>query len=194
MGRIAVYDLGGGTFELAVVDCRDRPFRVLANRGDLYLGGDDIDQAIAEWVAGEVLDQQRWDLRDNRLVFDRLVVECERAKMRLCYTSETKVELSQVDPAVPGGASTVTLNQERLRVLCDSLVRRTFIICDEVLAMAGIKVSDLDAVFLAGGSTQLPMVRDGVAQYFGKAPRCEFDPMEVVGIGASLAPTSLFGS
>jgi molecular chaperone DnaK len=184
--RVAVYDLGGGTFELAVVDCRSTPFKVLANKGDLYLGGDDIDRAIALWAAEEMLKSHRWDLRDNPLVFDRLVVECERAKIRLCYATQTEIELAQVDPAVPGGESTIMIGKERLADLADFLVRRTFVLCDEVLSLANIKASEIDAVFLAGGTTQLPMVREAVSQYFDKQPRSEYDPMEVVGIGASL--------
>jgi molecular chaperone DnaK len=186
LGRVGVYDLGGGTFELAIVDCQTRPYRVLANKGDLYLGGDDIDQSIASWAADQVLMTHRWDLRDNALVFDRLVLECERAKCRLCYATQTTIELSQVDPAVPGGESSLGITQERLAGLAEDLVKRTFLLCDEVLALAGIKAADLDAVFLAGGTTQLPMVRHAVAKYFDRRPRTEFDPMEVVAIGASI--------
>ena len=186
----AVYDLGGGTFELAVVDCRKRPLAVLANRGDLYLGGDDIDHAIGSWVADQVLSEHRWDLRDNPLIFDRLVAECERAKVRLCFASQTTIDLARVDPAVPGGGGSVLLGADRLEGLASDLVRRSFVICDAVMAESGVRVDDLDAVFLAGGTTQLPMVRAAVADYFKQSPRAEFDPMEVVAIGASIAAAS----
>lgn len=183
--RAAIYDLGGGTFELAVIDTSKRPYEVLATRGDMYLGGDDIDQSIANWAADEVLASHRWDLRDNALVFDRLVLECERAKIRLCYASHTTIDLGHVDPAVPPGDNTLTIGQERLQDLADRVVGRSFVVCDEALAAANVKPSDIGAVFLSGGTTQLPMVRRAVAQYFDRQPRSELDPMEVVSIGAS---------
>jgi molecular chaperone DnaK len=184
-----VYDLGGGTFDFAAVDCSKKPFEVLAHAGDLYLGGDDIDQAVAAWAAERVLEEHRWDLRDNAVIFDRLVSECERAKVRLCYASETKIELAQVDPAAPAATSFLTVGQDVLADLAMELVKRSFIICDEVLAKAGVKAGDVGAVYLAGGTTQLPMVRNAVAQYFGSNPISAYDPMEVVAIGASLGGT-----
>jgi len=180
-----VYDLGGGTFEAAVVDWTSQPPRVLAKRGDLYLGGDDIDHALASWVADEVLRLRRWDLRDDPLVHDRLILECERAKIRLCYAGQAAVDMAQVDSAIPGEAP-VAIAHDQLEGLTEFLVRRTFIICDEVLAAAELKANQIDAVFLAGGTTQLPMLRRAVARYFGSEPRTAIDPMEVVGIGASL--------
>lgn len=185
----AVYDLGGGTFDFAVLDCANKPFEVLAHGGDLYLGGDDIDQAVASWAAERVLEEHRWDLRDNAVIFDRLVSECERAKVRLCYASETKIELAQVDPAAPAATSFLTVGQDVLADLTLDLVRRSFVICDEVLARAGVKVANIGAVYLAGGTTQLPMVRNAVGQYFGTNPISAYDPMEVVAIGASLGGT-----
>ncbi|HEY3356777.1 MAG TPA: Hsp70 family protein [Polyangia bacterium] len=183
----AVYDLGGGTFDLAVLDCADAPFRVLAHGGDLYLGGDDVDGALATWAAAEVLREHRWDLRDEPEVFDRLVVECERAKIRLSYAAQTRIELAEVDPAAPLAAGGLVLARPQLADLCTDLVRRTFGICDRVLGQAGLKARDVGAVFLAGGSCLLPMLRGAVEQYFGSPARCDFDPMEVVAIGASRA-------
>ena len=183
--RAAIYDLGGGTFELAVLDCATRPYTVLATCGDMYLGGDDIDQSIAHWAADQVLASHRWDLRDNALVFDRLVLECERAKIRLCYASHTTIDLNYVDPAIPAGDNTLTIGQERLQELADRIVGRSFMVCDEALATARVKAQEVDAVFLAGGTTQLPMVRRAISQYFDSQPRGELDPMEVIAIGAS---------
>lgn len=184
---VATYDFGGGTFDFAVLDCRREPYEVLGFGGDLYLGGDDIDQALAAWAADEVLRSHRWDLRVDPAVYARLVVECERAKIRLCSQEETRIDLSQVDPASPEGAEGPAVSRRVLAELCLDLVRRTFVICDEVLARCRLKASDLDAVYYAGGTTKLPMIRDGIEQYFGQAPRCDFDPMQVVSIGASLA-------
>ncbi len=183
----AVYDLGGGTFDLAVVDCSRQPHQVLAHGGDDYLGGDDIDRALADEVRARVLEEHHWDLKSDREIYDRLVLEVERVKVRLSYASETSLELGQVDPASPLASRSIRVVRETLEQASRPLVRRTFGICDEVLSAAGLSREDLGAVFLAGGSTGLPMVRRDVAQYFGQPPHVAFDPMEVVAIGASLA-------
>ena len=104
-----VYDFGGGTFDLAVVDCSGAPARVIQHSGDAYLGGDDIDRALAAWVVGEVLAQHGWDLGADPEVFDRLVLQCERAKIRLSSTDDSSVELGQVDPAAPAATDRVRL-------------------------------------------------------------------------------------
>jgi len=183
----AVYDLGGGTFDLAVVDCSRQPHRVLAHGGDDYLGGDDIDRALANELRSRVLEEHHWDLESDREIYDRLVLEVERVKVRLSYASETCLELGQVDPASPLAGRSLRILRETLEEASRPLVQRTFGICDEVLSEAGLSRDDLGAVFLAGGSTGLPMVRRDVAQYFGQPPHVAFDPMEVVAIGASLA-------
>jgi len=190
--RAVVYDLGGGTFDMSVLDCTQSPFRVLARGGDLYLGGDDIDRAIAAWAADEVARAHRWDLRSDPVVWDRLVLECERAKIRLCYAKETRIELAQVDPAAPAAESSVDLGQAMLAKITLELVQRSFVICDAVLNKAEVRAQEVDAVFLAGGATQLPMVQSAVTQYFSRTPRCVYDPMEVVGIGASALGALLF--
>jgi molecular chaperone DnaK len=120
------------------------------------------------------------------VVFDRLIVQCERAKARLGHVQETRIELSQVDPAAPAAADGVLLDRGSFNELSRDLVNRTFIVCDEVLKASGLNARDIDAVFLSGGSTLLPTVREGVARYFGRLPRCDYDPMEVVAVGASL--------
>jgi len=186
-GKVAIYDLGGGTFDLAIVDCSVSPARVLAHAGDAYLGGDDVDQAIADWVAGEALQRFGCDLRSDVLVHDRLVVQCERAKARLGFAGQTRIEMAQVDPGATYAAQSITLDRARLDILTHELVGRSFALCDEVLRGGGLRAQDIDAVFMSGGSTLLPSVRDGVARYFGKLPRCDYDPMEVVAIGASLS-------
>ncbi len=187
LGLVAIYDLGGGTFDMAVVDCSDLPFKVLSYGGDTYLGGDDIDQALANWAAKEVLKNHGWNLRSDMEVFDRLTTECERAKIRLCYNQKTTIELGQVDPAAPVGVEEVKLDQVMLSQLSSDLVHRTFSTCDEVMQQAKVKTSDLSTIFLAGGATHLPMVQNGVRQYFGLEPISHYDPMEVVAIGASFS-------
>jgi molecular chaperone DnaK len=182
-----VYDLGGGTFDLAIVDCSGPHARVIAHGGDAYLGGDDVDSAIAAWVADQVVRQFGWDLRRDPVVLDRLLVQCERAKVRLGFAQDVRIELSQVDPAAPAAAQGVVLSRAKFDELSHDLVTRTFIVCDQVLKAASTTARDIDAVFLSGGTTLLPAVREGVARYFGSLPRCDYDPMEVVAVGASLA-------
>jgi molecular chaperone DnaK len=186
----AVYDMGGGTFDLAIVECSAGQARVIRHAGDPYLGGDDIDRVIADWVAERVLQQHGWDLRADAEVLDRLIVQCELAKIRLCTAASTQIELSQVDPAAPFAADGVVLDRQKLAELAQPLVSRTFMLCDQVLRDAGLSASKIDAVYLAGGATLMPLVRDGVTHYFSSLPRCDFDPLEVVAIGASLLPDS----
>ncbi len=185
--RVAIYDLGGGTLDVAIVDCRQRPFRVTAHGGDLYLGGDDFDRALADWAADQVAERQRWDLRPDPVVYDRLVIECERAKIRLCTEPVTRIDLGQVDPSAPLVDRYLELDEATLEQLCLALVYRSFVVCDAVLADAGTDRSQIDAVFLAGGTTLLPMVSSAVENYFGRRPRADIDPVEVVSIGAGLA-------
>jgi molecular chaperone DnaK len=187
-GRVAVYDFGGGTFDLAVLDCSARPLRVLAHGGDASIGGDDIDRALAGAVAREVLERAHWDLRTERTVFARLVTECELAKIRLCAERETRIPLDEVDPAASLDHCEIVLTNERLAKLSTELVRGTFVTCDSVLHDARIQTKEIDAVLLAGGTTKLPHVREGVRKYFDREPQSDVDPLAVVAIGASVAP------
>lgn len=182
-----VYDLGGGTFDIAVVDCSRYPFRVLAHRGDPYLGGDDIDRRIAQQVAERAIRQDGWDLQNDPVIFNRLVVAAEVAKCELAEVNETAIAVSQVDPAAPQSCGVVVITRAEVQSMTLDLARRTFSLCDEVLAEAQLKTRDVDAVFLAGGSTRLPGLRCYIEAYFNKRPRSDLDPMHVVAMGASLA-------
>jgi molecular chaperone DnaK len=181
-----VYDLGGGTFDVAVLDCTREPLRILAHGGDSYLGGDDIDLTLANYAADLVLRGYGWDLRSDHEVFARLVFESEAAKLRLASSETAVIELAHIDPAAPAALTGVPIDRSAVLQLSSSLIRRTFGICDEVLSQAGLGAKDIQAVFLAGGSTMLPGVRDTVAQYFGRKLRYELDPMHVVALGASI--------
>jgi molecular chaperone DnaK len=182
-----VYDLGGGTFDAAVVDCSRYPFRVIGHGGDPYLGGDDVDRTIALHVAERTLSRYGWDLTNDAVTFDRLVHACEMAKCSLTESEHAAIAIPSVDPAAPESCGIVPITRDDVRQLTMDIVRRTFGICDEVLAEAGVRARDIDAVFLAGGSTRLPGLREYVTQYFDKRPRSDLDPMRVVSLGASIA-------
>lgn len=183
----AVYDLGGGTFDLAVVDCRRYPFEVVAHAGAPYMGGDDVDRELAQRVAERVLAEHRWDLRTDPESFGRLIGACCAAKETLADQERAFVEIAEVDPSAPLGALRVAIERSELAALTSDFVRRTFSLCDLVLDEARITTREIDAVFLAGGSTRLPGLREMVGTYFGKRARFDLDPMHVVAIGASLA-------
>ena len=182
-----VYDLGGGTFDAAVVDCSSYPFRVIGHGGDPYLGGDDVDRTIALHVADRTLASDGWDLSNDAVTFDRLVLACELAKCELSESEEAAIAIPSVDPAAPESCGIIPITREQVQQLTLDLVRRTFSMCDEVLAQAGLKARDMEAIFLAGGSTRLPGLNAYIESYFGKRPRSDLDPMQVVGLGASLA-------
>lgn len=182
----AVYDFGGGTFDLAIVDCASTPYRVLAHEGDLYLGGDDVDFNLALWVVDEVLRTHGWDLKNEPSTFARLVVECERVKVAMGDSESCALDLMQVDPAAPASVSTIEIKRETLDALSENLVMRTFVLCDQVLKKAGLKAEQMDAVFVAGGGTLLSSVRKGVENFFQKRIEYPFNPMQIVAIGASL--------
>lgn len=182
----AIYDLGGGTFDLSVIACDKYPLRILASGGDLYLGGDTIDRAIAVWVAERTLREHRWDLLSDREVFARLVAECEQAKIRLSDVEQTEVDITRADLAAPGQVPNVVLDRATLWELALPTIRPTFQLCDEILDCAKLKVTDIDAVFLAGGTTALPGFKEYIGQYFGKRPRSDINPMHAVAIGASM--------
>ncbi len=182
-----VYDLGGGTFDAAVVDCSSYPFRVIGHGGDPYLGGDDVDRTIALYVADRTLARDGWDLSNDAVTFDRLVHACELAKCELSESEQAAIAIPSVDPAAPESCGVIPITREEVQQLTLDLVRRTFAMCDEVLAQASLKARDMEAVFLAGGSTLLPGLRGYIESYFGKRPRFDIDPMQVVSLGASLA-------
>lgn len=186
LSRAVVYDMGGGTFDCAVVDCTGSAPRLLAHSGDAFLGGDDIDQRIAAWVARHVLEKHHWDLANYSEIWHRLLLRCEEAKIRLSRRDRAQVHLSQVDPECPAAAESVEVTRELVDDLCEDLVRRSFVTCDAVLHQAGVRPQEVDAVFLAGGATHMPVIQRGVEAYFGRPGRIELEPTEVVAVGASV--------
>ena len=182
----AVYDLGGGTFDFAIIDCSRLPFRVLGQSGDPYLGGDDVDAALAARVAADVLRASSWDLRSDPITYARLTLACEQAKCTLASQERASIDIAQLDPAAPSSISAFAINRKMLSEAAVPLVQRTFGICDEVLAAVQLKARDIQAVFLAGGSTRLFMLHAMVSTYFGRRLRADLNPEHVVALGASM--------
>jgi molecular chaperone DnaK len=180
---VAVYDLGGGTFDVAVLSVDGDRGQVRAAGGDAYLGGDDIDNALAAWAAERILEEFRWDVKTGSSSYRALVFACERAKTRLSAMAETSIPLGQVDPVLQG--RDLLIERARVERLCRNLVQRTFLVCDEVLSRAGIAGSSIDAVILAGGGCYMPMVYDGVRHYFGQEPLASLPPDHLVAMGAA---------
>ncbi len=183
--RAFVYDLGGGTFDCAVVDCTTGEPTLLAHTSDLTLGGDDVDHHLASHVRHWVIEKYNWDLASYSEVYNRVLSECELAKIRLSGEDSTGFLLGQVDPECPVPDEPMILTRRLLDLQCRELLQRSFSACDAVLRQAGLKPADIDTVFLAGGSTLLPVVREGVESYFGKSVAVGMDPTEVVATGAS---------
>jgi molecular chaperone DnaK len=190
-GLVAVYDLGGGTFDVSVLDCGGSSPKLLAGASEPFLGGDDIDNQIACWVHEEVLKSHNWDLMNYSEVYVRLLAECERAKIRLSSEEETIIELAEVDPECPIAGEGLLIQRKVMNRLAGQLVQRTFLACDDVLRNAGVQSGDLRAVLMAGGSAHLSIVRESVETYFGRTPCIELDPVQVVARGASLAASSI---
>jgi molecular chaperone DnaK len=183
----AVYDFGGGTFDCAVIDCTNFPFRVLGNEGDAYLGGDDIDRALAEMVCERVLRSVGWDLRSEPVTFARLVLACEEAKCGLAEHEVQRLDITAIDPAAPPALTEALVDRAMLEAAAAPLIRRTFGHCDAVLSKAGLRARDVQAVFLAGGSSRLKLLQSMVSEYFGRKLRSDLNPEHVVAMGASIA-------
>lgn len=187
-GPVAVYDLGGGTFDVAILDCDARGPKLLGMASDLFLGGDDIDQRLVDWTNLEVLREHNWDLSSCTDVAIRLLAECEAAKIRLSTRDETRIDLTRVDPDCPSAAEGLLLRRPTLDGLCTDLIQRSFRACDEALAAAGLNAGQLSAVLLSGGSTHLPVIREAVECYFGRSASTDHEPTDVVARGACHAP------
>jgi molecular chaperone DnaK (HSP70) len=182
----AVYDLGGGTFDFAVLDCSRFPFRVMAHGGDRHLGGDDVSSALAASVAERVLERTGWDLRSDALTYARLTLACDEAKCTLGDVDEAVLTLRDVDPSAPPEVDRFVMDRGFLEATAVPLIRRTFAICADVLSSAGLNARDMEAVFMAGGSTRLFMMDRMVTQYFGRRLRRDLSPERVVAVGASI--------
>jgi molecular chaperone DnaK len=193
-GKIAVYDLGGGTFDISVLDIGDGVFEVKATNGDTFLGGEDFDKRIIDYLADEFKKQQGIDLRNDRLALQRLREAAEKAKIELSSTKETSINLPFITADQTGPKHLdIKLSRAKFETLVDDLVQRTIGPCMAALKDAGIDAKKIDEVVLVGGMTRMPKVQDIVKTFFGKDPHQGVNPDEVVAIGAAIQAGVLQG-
>ena len=186
-GRIAVYDLGGGTFDISILEIGDGVFEVKSTNGDTFLGGEDFDARVVDHLAGEFQREQGIDLRKDRLALQRLKEAAEKAKIELSSSKETEVNLPFITADASGPKHLVTkLTRAKLEGLVEDLIQRTIEPCRAALQDAGITARDVDEVVLVGGMTRMPKVIDTVKQFFGKEPARNVNPDEVVAVGAAI--------
>src|SRR5205809_5817267 len=184
---IAVYDLGGGTFDISILQLGEGVFEVKATNGDTHLGGDDFDQRIVDWIADEFRKEQGIDIRKDRMALQRLKEAAERAKIELSSTQQTEINLPFISADASGPKHLVMkLTRAKLEQLVDDLVKRTIEPCKKALADAGITAKDVDEVVLVGGMTRMPKVIQLVREFFGKEPHKGVNPDEVVAVGAAI--------
>ena len=191
---IAVYDLGGGTFDISILEVGEGVVEVKSTNGDTHLGGDDFDQKVVDWLIAEFKKAEGIDLGKDRMALQRLKEAAEKAKIELSSVLETEINLPFVTADANGPKHlTMKLSRAKLESLVEDLVQRTVAPLKQALADAGLKPSDIDEVVLVGGSTRMPRVQDVVKQFFGKEPHKGVNPDEVVAVGAALQGGVLAG-
>lgn len=192
--KIVVYDLGGGTFDISILELGDGVFEVLSTNGDTHLGGDDFDQVIIDWLANEFNTEEGIDLRKDPMALQRLKEAAEKAKIELSASAQTEINLPYVTATASGPKHLVkTLTRAKFEQLSEELVRRSMVPCEKALKDAGLSKSDIDEVILVGGSTRIPKIQDEVEKFFGKKPSKGVNPDEVVAIGAAIQGGVLTG-
>jgi molecular chaperone DnaK len=185
--RIAVYDLGGGTFDVSVLEIGEGVFEVKSTNGDTYLGGDDFDLRVMDWLVDEFKKDQGIDLRKDRMALQRLKESAERAKIELSSSQETEINLPFITADASGPKHMVTkLTRAKLEQLVDDLIQRTIEPCRKALSDAGVTAKDIQEIVLVGGMTRMPKVIQVVKDFFGKEPHRGVNPDEVVAIGAGI--------
>lgn len=191
---IAVYDLGGGTFDISILDVGDGVFEVKSTNGDTFLGGDDFDQRIIDWVADEFRRDQGIDLRQDRQALQRLKEASEKAKIELSTTMESEINLPFISADASGPKHlNIALTRSKLDQLTDDLIERSIGPCRQAMSDAGLQPSDIDEIILVGGMTRMPAVQDAVRKLFEKDPHKGVNPDEVVGVGAAIQAGVLGG-
>ena len=192
--KIAVYDLGGGTFDISVLELGDGVFEVLSTNGDTHLGGDDFDQVIINWLAESFLADERIDLRKDPMALQRLKEAAEKAKIELSSGTSTEINLPYIMPVDGIPKHLVkSLSRAEFEKLADDLIKRSMEPCKKALKDAGISTSDIDEVILVGGSTRIPRIQEEVEKFFGRKPSKGVNPDEVVALGASIQGGVLSG-
>ena len=192
--KIAVYDLGGGTFDISILEIGDGVFEVLSTNGDTHLGGDDFDQVIIDWLAEEFNKEEGIDLRKDPMALQRLKEAAEKAKIELSSSTQTEINLPYVTATATGPKHLVkTLTRANFEKLADSLIKRSMDPVSAALKDAGLSKSDIDEVILVGGSTRMPRIQEEVEKFFGKKPSKGVNPDEVVAIGAAIQGGVLTG-
>ena len=191
---IAVYDLGGGTFDISILEIGDGVFEVKSTNGDTFLGGEDFDLTLVNYLADEFKKDNGVDLREDKLALQRLKEAGEKAKIELSSASQTEVNLPFITADQSGPKHlTLKLTRSKLESLVEDLVQKTIAPCKEALKDAGIKASDIDEVVLVGGQTRMPKIRETVQKFFGKEPNMSVNPDEVVAMGAAIQAGVLQG-
>ena len=191
---IAVFDLGGGTFDISILDLGDGVFEVKSTNGDTHLGGDDFDQVIIDWLAEEFKKDESMDLRKDPMALQRLKEAAEKAKVELSSSTQTEINLPYVTATASGPKHLVrTLTRAQFEQLADKLIQATITPCKKAMKDAGMTNSDIDEVILVGGSTRIPAIQEVVEKYFGKSPSKGVNPDEVVAIGAAIQGGVLTG-
>ena len=192
--KIAVFDLGGGTFDISILEFGGGVFEVLSTNGDTHLGGDDFDHVIIDWLADEFQKEEGVDLRQDPMALQRLKEAAEKAKIELSSTTTSEINLPYIMPVNGIPKHLVkTLTRAKFEQLCDNLIQATIEPCRQALKDAGMTASDIDEVILVGGSTRIPAVQQIVEKFFGKAPSKGVNPDEVVAVGAAIQGGVLSG-
>ena len=191
---IVVFDFGGGTHDVSILELGDGVFEVLSTDGDTHLGGDDVDEKIINWLAEEFIADEDMDLRKDPMALQRLKEAAEKAKIELSSSAQTEINLPYVTATASGPKHLVrTLSRSKFEQLIDDLVKRTIKPCETALKAAGLSKSDIDEIILVGGSTRIPAVQEAVEQFFGKKPNKGVNPDEVVAVGAAIQGGVLTG-
>jgi molecular chaperone DnaK len=192
--KIAVYDLGGGTFDISVLELGDGVFEVKSTNGDVHLGGDDFDSRVMNWLADEFKADKNIDLRKDPMALQRLKEASEKAKIELSSSTETEINLPYIT-SVDGVPEHLVkkISRAKFEQLCDDLIRRTLEPCRKAVADSGYSVSQIDEVILVGGSTRIPRIQEEVEKFFGKKPSKGVNPDEVVAVGAAIQGGVLTG-
>jgi molecular chaperone DnaK len=195
---IAVYDLGGGTFDISILEIGDGVFEVKSTNGDTFLGGEDFDSKLVEWMADKFKAKEGMDLKTDKLALQRLKEAAEKAKIELSSAQTTEINLPFITARMEGGATTPlhlveTITRADLEKMVADLIQRTLDPCKKALADAGLKAGDIDDVVLVGGMTRMPRVREVVKDFFGKEPHTGVNPDEVVAMGAAIQAGVLQG-